>query len=256
MVNTICRLLHIGKSTYYKYKKENYPIINFLHSFEKDDLLELEQTGRIEKLEFANFQNFVHKQSQFTLLLAELNSFLENDNDPETIHHYIDYLAFAFNTLNAKAMHYKRKFSYEKDVFPLALIDAYDDYIEHHSPELANFFSNDLKLLMQISEHYFPKEEGYSSIVAYFIEADFFPLVKACMYDYPQNMHLTIELCIRFNLYKYKSSYSYKEISEKLKTKIPWNEKGKVLEDMQQDFVKFKNELSQIMKDHESSSKS
>ncbi len=53
MVNTICRILHIGKSTYYKYKKDDLPIIRFLHSFSKDELLELEQTGTTKNLKIA-----------------------------------------------------------------------------------------------------------------------------------------------------------------------------------------------------------
>lgn len=53
MVNTICRILHIGKSTYYKYKKDDLAIIRFLHSFSKEDLLEIEQTGTTKSFELA-----------------------------------------------------------------------------------------------------------------------------------------------------------------------------------------------------------
>lgn len=41
-------------STYYNYKKKNYPIISFLQSLTKEELLELEKTGQIKKYSFAS----------------------------------------------------------------------------------------------------------------------------------------------------------------------------------------------------------
>ncbi len=54
MVELICKILHIGKTTYYRYLKENYPIIKFLNSFSKSELEDLLETGTIYKINFAN----------------------------------------------------------------------------------------------------------------------------------------------------------------------------------------------------------
>lgn len=51
MPELICKILHIGKTTYYKYVKEGYPIITFLLSFDKSELEELLKSGKIQKLE-------------------------------------------------------------------------------------------------------------------------------------------------------------------------------------------------------------
>ncbi len=53
MPELICKILHIGKTTYYKYLKENYSIIKFLQTFSTAELEELEKTGRITRLEAA-----------------------------------------------------------------------------------------------------------------------------------------------------------------------------------------------------------
>lgn len=51
MPELICKILHIGKTTYYKYLKNNYPILKFLMSFSKEELEELSSTGKIRKFE-------------------------------------------------------------------------------------------------------------------------------------------------------------------------------------------------------------
>lgn len=55
MPELICKILHIGKTTYYKYLKEEYPIVTFLLSFQKSELEELLLTGKIDK--FENLKN-------------------------------------------------------------------------------------------------------------------------------------------------------------------------------------------------------
>lgn len=61
MPELICKILHIGKTTYYKYLKEEYPIVTFLLSFQKSELEELLLTGKIAKLENLNL---VHEAAQ------------------------------------------------------------------------------------------------------------------------------------------------------------------------------------------------
>ena len=49
MPELICKILHISKTTYYSYRKKGYPIIKLLSSFKKEELIELLETGKIEK---------------------------------------------------------------------------------------------------------------------------------------------------------------------------------------------------------------
>lgn len=51
MPELICKILKIGKTTYYKYLKENVPIVLFLLSFSKEELNEFLETGKMKKLE-------------------------------------------------------------------------------------------------------------------------------------------------------------------------------------------------------------
>ncbi len=71
MVELICKILHIGKSTYYKYKKDNYPIIEFLNSFDKQDLEELLITGKINKIELLK-KCFSKEDLEFFLKTGEI----------------------------------------------------------------------------------------------------------------------------------------------------------------------------------------
>jgi hypothetical protein len=64
MPELICKILHIGKTTYYKYVKESYPIITFLLSLDKKELLELNTTGKIKKFELIKNMSFEDLQDK------------------------------------------------------------------------------------------------------------------------------------------------------------------------------------------------
>lgn len=66
MPELICKLLHIGKTTYYKYLKEHYPIITFLTSLKKEELEELLNSGKIKKFEL--IKNYTYDDLQHKLL--------------------------------------------------------------------------------------------------------------------------------------------------------------------------------------------
>lgn len=68
MVELICKILHIGKTTYYRYLKENYPIIKFLNSFSKSELEDLLETGTIYKINFAN-EFFTKLNNEFIIYI-------------------------------------------------------------------------------------------------------------------------------------------------------------------------------------------
>ncbi|WP_321467915.1 hypothetical protein [Halarcobacter sp.] len=69
MIELICKILHIGKTTYYKYLKEDYPIIKFLHSLSKEELEELLITGQLKKLENPN--NSLNKINDISEVLID-----------------------------------------------------------------------------------------------------------------------------------------------------------------------------------------
>ena len=66
MPELICKILHIGKTTYYKYLKDNYPIVQFLSELKKEELEELLESGQIKK--FNLIKNFTYDELQDKLL--------------------------------------------------------------------------------------------------------------------------------------------------------------------------------------------
>lgn len=56
MVETICRFLDISRSSYFRYQKKGVPVVEFLKRyFTKEDLDEVLESGRLEKLEMLEF---------------------------------------------------------------------------------------------------------------------------------------------------------------------------------------------------------
>ncbi|NWF66179.1 MAG: hypothetical protein HXX81_01795 [Campylobacterales bacterium] len=56
MVKTICELLDIGRSTYYRYKKNSIPIIAFIQNyFSEDEIETFLKTKKLDKLENLHF---------------------------------------------------------------------------------------------------------------------------------------------------------------------------------------------------------
>lgn len=53
-VEQICKILRIGKATYYRYKKSDEAILKLINYFSKEDLEELITNGKISKLESNN----------------------------------------------------------------------------------------------------------------------------------------------------------------------------------------------------------
>ena len=57
MPELICKILHISKTTYYKYKKDEIPIVKFLHLFSKEELLDFLEKNYFKKFEIYKFLN-------------------------------------------------------------------------------------------------------------------------------------------------------------------------------------------------------
>ena len=57
MPELICKILHISKTTYYKYKKDEIPIVKFLHLFSKEELLYFLEKNYFKKFEKSTFKS-------------------------------------------------------------------------------------------------------------------------------------------------------------------------------------------------------
>lgn len=122
MPELICKLLHIGKTTYYKYLKEGYPIVTFLLSLTKEEVEELLNTGKIEKFNYVDsyFKNLRSKCNDTYLKIEHLKIKYKNPA--------VDYDATSIFTSQNFYMLY---------VFP---------FLKKHEEEIKLFDSNNFKV--------------------------------------------------------------------------------------------------------------
>lgn len=234
-------LLEISEKSVYRWRQKDHTrLLDLLDQyFTKEDLQEFLEYGTIEKLEFANFQNYLYQASEFIFVLSELYKTAESIlKDPDM---YIDYLAYALSNGDYSSLENKRDFL---QIF----VCSYDNY------RLKNpsFNSNDLGESLKQIELYFPQREGYLEIIAYFMYTDFIPFVKACKMYRPKYINLAMQCCIKYILYKYKSACNYENIYQKFHISFDnkINDNAAIITTVNEkfDFEKFRNELYQIMK--------
>lgn len=96
MPELICKILHIGKTTYYKYLKEGYPIITFLQSMQKDELEELLKSGRVRK--FDNINNTI--TISIISFLQKLDVLYREGSNPDIFYNFIVYYIQHFESFN------------------------------------------------------------------------------------------------------------------------------------------------------------
>lgn len=69
MINTVCNIMAISRSAYFKFKKEERPVISLIEKyFSKEELEEFLKNGKIEKFEHIknlDFQHIENIQSQY-----------------------------------------------------------------------------------------------------------------------------------------------------------------------------------------------
>lgn len=65
MVELICKILKIGKASYYRYKKADEPILSLIKYFSKEELLELQNNSKITRLEL--IKDFSNDQIEMAL---------------------------------------------------------------------------------------------------------------------------------------------------------------------------------------------
>lgn len=82
MVELICKILKIGKASYYRYKKANEPILNLMNCFSKDELIELKTTSKIKKLEL--IKDYSNSELEIALKLYLINQ-IEKEKDKKNI---------------------------------------------------------------------------------------------------------------------------------------------------------------------------
>lgn len=219
-------------NTYYNWKKEKRPIINLLEKyFTKEELQEFFEYGEIEKFEFLSAQPYLYKESEFISILAALEVVGGDCN-------HIDYLAYALSYDNYE------KYLETKQDFLKVFIYSYDSYKAYGNYK--NYYTADtLGMAIEQLDLHFPIIEGYLDTIVYFLNTNFLPFVKACIFNQPQYINLAIEFCIRYNLYKYKSTNNFEEIYQKFKissaSKITYDT---VIEKF--DFENFKNAMKKI----------
>lgn len=171
MKEEICELLAIADSTIYKFRKEKRPIITFLEKyFTKEDLREFLEYGTVEKLEFANIQNYSMQAADFVKVLNELRHFIEvyteeeyrklheeyGDLDDELDYMLENEITDNINDLQELKMPeegdlfeilYSNKFQYSEGLFYLALVfgkgkfDTNEDFtIDNLSQQIISFY--------------------------------------------------------------------------------------------------------------------
>lgn len=78
MVSQIVKLCMFSRNSYYVWKREERPIISLLEKyFTKEDLQEFLEYGTIEKLQFANIQNYSVQAAEFVNVLNAVKKFVE-----------------------------------------------------------------------------------------------------------------------------------------------------------------------------------
>lgn len=187
MPELICKLLHIGKTTYYKYLKEGYPIISFLLSFQKEEIEELINVGKIER-----FENL--KQIQSLVIINSCNIYIDTftqKTNSNTLKYASPYfLDFYFSFLvKFNEFEKNQKFSSVLNSFFIDyIVDKYQDaqklkeisgyiFLFNNWDELMGIFlnlslENNLSMLLEISDAYnnkIKKEEIYFHIISLYV---------------------------------------------------------------------------------------
>lgn len=73
MINTICSIMKISRSAYFKFKREKRPVMLLLEKyFDKEELIEFLETSKIQRLESFNNHNEIVKKEQESEISLEL----------------------------------------------------------------------------------------------------------------------------------------------------------------------------------------
>ena len=155
MPELICKLLHIGKTTYYKYLREGYPIITFLLSFKKSELEELLESGKIQKLEKDDFlQKEVIQKNRLKYLksFTDMNPYGCLRNSHNIFNEF--YLSFLLR-LGKLSSFYRDDFNYLLNRYILRWsIDHYQNRLDKKETEYKYIRSTSLSEYDDIYKHF------------------------------------------------------------------------------------------------------
>lgn len=209
MLKTVAKLFDVHQNTITNWKKENKKGLTLiLKYFTKEELQEFLMYGSIEKYEFMQFHNYLYAKYQFISILIALVNAAKSLGKYEEL--YIDYFAYSLSRdISPDLFDNKEKFF-------KYIMQPYDDY-KAIDPK---FNSIDLSESIEKINLLFPKEEKYVDTIVYFMYKDFIPFIKSCVINQPEHINLAIKFCIKYNLYKYKSSFSYQELYQKFEVPL------------------------------------
>lgn len=272
-------LLGCTLASYYNWDKQKRPIISLLEKyFTKEDLEELLEYGTIEKLEFANIQDYGNRVAEFVKLLEKLQDFLYQDyinvthtsylekqddiTDIEELDRSLDlymhvsdniteitqaeneglsYLALVFATDPLKSSENSEDFTV--DNLSKVILHSYDHFkrLQAENQKSVNWINSILlgDFLDTFRKEY-PKYADYNQMLFRMAKNDFLSFVKLCSKYQPEYLNVAVRFCIQFNLYKYTKKSDTEELYNQIIDAI-----GGITQDSF-DFEKFKNEIKKI----------
>jgi len=198
---TMASLFSTAEGTYYKWKKENRPIIGLLEKyFTQDELEEFVSYGTISKLEYLKYssnQHFGLKIAKFVETLYDTKIHI----DEYVRYDCIDYLAFSF--------HYLGDYGGESDGFSVghiqsSMINAYDDYKSIINNSIS---SSDIGYISTHFGDFYPTDIDFKDVIYFLTYVNsFIDIVKYSIWshrsrdNYVELVDIAIEFCIRYNL--------------------------------------------------------
>lgn len=262
-----------------KWKKEKRPIISLLEKyFTQTDLEEFLEYGTVEKLEFANLQDYGNRVAEFVKLLDQLRDFLYQDyinvthtsylkkngniSEIEELDRSLDlhmhilenvdeikkienegllYLAIVFANNPLKKSNSCEDFTV--DNLSKLILYNYDEFQRQQTNHQKSHHWIDSVLLGNFLDTFrkeYPQYPDYNQILFRMAKNDFLSLVKLCMKYQPNYLHVAIRFCVQFNLYKYMDLIDIDESFNQITDRV-----GGITSDSF-DFEKFKNEIAQI----------
>lgn len=280
LTQSLAELLEISEKSVYRWKtKDHIKLMSLLDKyFTKEDIEEWIEYGTIEKLEFANSQDYGSRVAEFVKLLNKLQNFLyhdyinvthtnylENKNDTSDIEaldrsldlhmHIVEnadkiakvenegllYLAIVFANYPLKNSTNSEDFTV--DNLSKLILYNYDEFkkLQNKQQGVDNWINSILlgNFLDTFRKEY-PQYPDYSQILFRMAKNDFLSLVKLCLKYQPNYLHIATRFCIQFNLYKYMDLVDSDALYYQIINKVSGTK------DNSFDYEKFKKEIKNI----------
>ena len=257
-------LFGFSAPTWYRWKKENRKIVDLIERYlSEQDLEEFIAYGTIEKLEFANLQDYGNRVAKFGILLTKLKDFLYVDyinrsgyflgeDDIESLYENreeltkienegLSYLALTFAKIKNENSE-----DFTVDNLSKLILYSYDAFQEEIKKKNSINWLNSILLgkFLDIFRKEYPAYSDYNHILCNMYKNDFISFVKLCSKHQPDYLDIAIRFCIQFNQYKYMQKSNTDELYNHI-----INVSGSVTYNSF-NYEKFKSEIQKI-KNHE-----